>query len=341
MEIQLCKKCGFILNTRPGLGDTDGVCSACINYEKKKDIDFSARQKWLTQYIKDNKTNPDYDCLVAVSGGKDSTVIVRKLFEEHEVRKILLVNITDEFTKTRAGIQNLNNIVEQYNCDLITFRLNPTKLRTRMLEDLENSLNPLKWLEQELYRIPIEIAKRFNIKIAFFGENSDFEYGSAEDLYIYHKDSDEETKVIFMGAIHSYEASHWCELAKEVGFIDLNYYNEWQRQGVLENYSQIDSIGYLMGIWTKFVKFGFARVSDMASRFVRAGLMTYKQAQLLISENDYICDPTSMRDMCRFLNISEEYFKELVDKHANTELVVKDINGVWRRKDYYNNGGGM
>lgn len=333
MAIRICKKCGFILGTRPHLKEVDGVCSACINHEKKKEVDFESRQKWLTDYIKENKTSEKYDCMVAVSGGKDSTTIVRKLFENHDVKRVLLLNITDEFTHTKAGVHNLNNLVENYNCDLVTYRINPKELKESMYKGLVEELNPLKWLEEEIYKIPLDMARKFNIKLLFYGENPSFEYGSSEELDIFHPASTEDLKVIYMGAIYPYAAQEWYKIAKEVGFVDLNYYNEWQRQGQLENYSQIDSIGYHMGIWTKFVKFGFQRVSDMACRFVRDGELTKEQALQLIKEQDHICDPTSKRDFCRSVGISEEFFDEMVDKHANRELVVKDINGVWRRKD--------
>jgi len=332
-HIKLCKKCGFILGTRPNLKDIDGVCTACINHDKKKNIDFISRQKWLTDYIIDNKTNPEYDCLVAVSGGKDSTTIVRRLFENHGVKKILLVHLTDEFTHTQAGIHNLNNIVQKYNCDLVSFRINPNELSDSMKKGLEVDLHPLKWLEEQIYSKPIDIAKSFNIKLVFYGENAEFEYGSSEELEIFHHTSTDNLKIIYMGAIYPYAAQEWYAVASEVGFRDLTYYNEWQRQGQLEYYSQIDSVGYNMGVWTKFVKFGFQRVSDMACRFVRDGLLSYEQAQLLIRENDYKCDPTSKRDFCRTIGINEQFFDEMVDKHANHDLVVKDINGIWRRKD--------
>lgn len=332
-EIRTCKKCGFILGTRPNLKDKDGICSACSNYEKKKGIDFKSRQEWLTPYIKENKTNAKYDCLVAISGGKDSTTIVRKLFENHEVKKILLVNVTEEFTHTKTGIHNINNIVEKFNVDLITFRINPKELAESMIQGLTEQLHPLMWLEEQIYQIPLEIARNYGIKLVFYGENAEFEYGSSETLEIFHPASDDNLKVIYLGAIYPYSAQEWCKSAKEVGFIDLNHYNEWQRHGQIENYSQVDSIGYNMGVWTKFVKFGFQRVSDMACRFVRDGDITLEQAQLLIKQQDYICDPSSKRDFCRTVGITEEYFDQMVDKHANEDLVVKDINGAWRRKD--------
>jgi len=332
-NIRLCKRCGFILGTRPNLKDVDGVCSACINHDKKPGIDYKSRQEWLTQYIAENKTNQKYDCLVAVSGGKDSTTIVKKLFENHGVKKVLLLNVSEEFTHTKTGIHNINNIINRYNCDLLTLRINPKELAEHMKNDFIELLNPLKWLEEMIYIAPVELAKNYNIKLVFYGENAEFEYGSSETLEVFHKESTDDMKIIYMGAIYPYSAQDWFKEAQDVGFWDLNHLNEWQRQGQIENYSQIDSIGYNMGVWTKFVKFGFQRVSDMACRFVRDGVMTYEQAQLLIKEKDYICDPASKRDLCRTIGITEEYFDEMVDKHANRNLVVKDINGVWRRKD--------
>jgi diphthamide synthase (EF-2-diphthine--ammonia ligase) len=333
MEIKLCKKCGFILGTRPNLKDIDGICSACINYEIKKTIDFKSRQEWLTKYIAENKTNEKYDCLIAVSGGKDSTTILKYLFENHGIKKALLVNITDEFTQTETGKRNRNNLINRYNSDMITFRINPQELAERMRIDLESSLNPIKWLEEQIYKIPLEFARSYDIKLVFYGENAGFEYGSSKTLEIFHETSTDDLKIIYLGAIYPYCAYEWYNSAKEAGFIDLNVLNEWQRHGQIENFSQIDSIGYNMGIWTKFVKFGFQRVSDIACRYVRENLLTYDKAQQLIKEMDYICDPASKRDFCHTVDITETYFDQMVDKHANKDLVVKDINGRWRRKD--------
>lgn len=332
-EIRTCKKCGMILGTRPNLKEVDGVCSACINHEKRKNVDFESRQKWLTQYIKENKTNEKYDGLVAVSGGKDSTVIVRKLFENHGVKKLLLVNVTEEFTKTRTGKENLDNILQKYNCDLITWRLNPNELAETMRKDFEEYCFPLKTLEEYIYQVPLDIARMYNIKLVFYGENAEYEYGGNEELEIFHPASTDDLKIIFMGAIYPYEAHEWYKMAQEVGFKDLNYYNEWQRHGQIEMYSQIDSIGYNMGVYTKFVKFGFQRVSDMACRFVRAGLITKEQAHQYIKDYDWQIDPTSKRDFCRKAGITEEHFDEIIDRFANKEIMVKDLNGHWRRKD--------
>lgn len=332
-EIRTCKKCGFILGTRPNLKEFDGVCSACINEDKKEEIDFKGRQKWLTQYIKDNKTSPEYDCVVAVSGGKDSHMIVKRLIENHGVKNPLLVSVYDEFTHSQAGVYNIDNMANEYNLDHIKFRCQPKSFCEHTRSDFETYLHPLIWIEKKIYEIPLDIAKRYGIKLVFYGENSAFEYGAAEELDIFHPASTDNLKVIFLGAIYPFSISDSLEQAQAIGFRDLDYYNEWQRQGCIENYMQIDSLGYIVHTWCKFIKFGFARTTDIACRYVREGKLTKEQAELLIKERDYICDPAAKRDFCKTLNITAEHFDEVVDKFANRDLLVKDINGVWKRKD--------
>ncbi len=331
--IRLCKECAFILGTRPGLRDVNDVCMPCINNKKKASIDFSARQAWLTQYIQKNITSDEYDCVIAVSGGKDSHVIVGHLKEFHGIKKPLLVTVCDEFTMTQAGEYNRKNIADVFACDHILFRCNSQEFLAHTLKDFEEKLNPLLWIEERLYLLPIRIAKKFGIKLVFFGENSDFEYGGAEELDIFHPASDDETSVIFMGAIYPYSTDYFYRYAKKYGFKDLKDFEEWPRTGSIERFAQIDSIAYIVHLWCKFPKFGFQRVSDMACRFVREGRLTREQAAQYISDYDHMLDETAKVDFCRTIGITETYFNEVVDRHTNRQLVAKDVNGTYKRLD--------
>ena len=183
--------------------------------------------------------------------------------------------------------------------------------------------------------MPLQIARKFGINLVFYGENSDFEYGGAENLEIFHPSSDEQTKLIFLGAIYPYSNWDSYEVASEIGFKDLDAFHEWYRQGSVDSFCQIDSVGYMVHLWCKFIKFGFQRVSDMACRFVREGKLTREQAMEYIRERDFQLDPYAKWDFCRCIGITEEEFDATVDKFANQELLVKDRNGCWRRKDLY------
>lgn len=335
MEIKKCKKCGFVLGTRPGLKDKDGVCLACANYHRKEKIDWKKRQEWLTQFIQEHKNpNAPWECVVGVSGGKDSCAIVKRLIEHHGVKKILLVHVCDEFTQSKAGQYNLDNLVRTYGLDLINFRCDPKTFVEETKKSFFEELHPLKWIEQQLYAKPLEIAKAFNVPLVFMGENSAFEYGESEECEIFHPASNDDFKVIFMGSIWPYSNLDSLEQAKEIGFKTLeDFPDDWQRQGSADSFTQIDSKGYMMQHWTKFIKFGFQRVSDMACRLVREGLLTKEQAEQMIRDSDWICDPLAKKDFCRTIGITEKEFDETVDRFANTDLLVKDANGHWRRKD--------
>lgn len=318
---RLCKLCGFPLGTRPGLLEVDGVCQSCINVANKVNIDFKARQEWLTRYIAENKTNDTYDCVVAVSGGKDSHAIVKRLYEEHGVKNALLVSVTDEFTHTKAGKHNIDNLVTRYNCDHITFRCAPQTFKTETLKDFENELHPLKWIEEKIYKIPVEIAKAYGIKLVFFGENSAYEYGTSTELDIIKPTGEKldyfnEVEIIYMGAIWPYSITDSLEQARSIGFKDLDDFNEWKREGSIDQFTQIDSVAYIVQLWTKWPKFHFQRVADIACRYVREGKLTREEARALIDKHDHILDPAAKADFCQTIGISEEYFDQVVEKHT-------------------------
>lgn len=329
--MRLCSVCGFPLGTRPGLIEQDGICQACINNEAKNAIDFTGRQKWLTDYIAENKTHPKYDCLIAISGGKDSHMIVRRLFENHGVKNALVVSVTDEFTHTQAGQHNINNLIRRYNCDHITIRCEPETFRRETLKDFEETLHPLKWIEEKIYSAPIDMARAFGIKLVFYGENSAFEYGTSRTLDILHPASSEDLKIIYMGAIYPYSILDSLIQARGIGFKDLDDFHEWKRQGSIDQYTQIDSIAYIIQLWTKYVKFGFQRVADIACRFVREGTMTRECARNIIDARDYICDPEAKADFCQCIGITAEHFDTVVAKHANKDIV-EFREGAWHVK---------
>lgn len=335
MQIRRCRKCGFILGTRPNLKDKEGVCLACSNCYRKQEIDWKARQDWLTHYIAENKNpNVEWDCVVGVSGGKDSYAIVKRLVTVHGAKKPLLVHVCDEFTPSKAGIQNLDNLVKTYDVDLINFRVSPQTFIAETRKSFFEEFHPLKWVEQQIYSKPLEIAAAFKIPLVFMGENPAFEYGESEQCDIFHPASTNKLKMIFMGAIWPYSILDSLSQAKEIGFKTLeDFIDDWQRQGNADAFSQIDSKGYMIQHWTKFIKFGFQRVSDVACRFVRDGILTKEQAEQMIRDTDWVCDPLAKADFCRTIGITEEEFDWTADQFANQDILKKDVNGNWRRKD--------
>lgn len=329
--MNICKECSMP-STRPGSNFQNQVCLACRNYKERGKINWVERQNELKKICKERIAEKgEYDCVCPVSGGKDSTFIVSELVNLG--MRPLLVTVIDEFTKTKAGRHNINNIASRFNLDHIVFRHSPQTFKEMTLKDFENELHPLKWLEDKIYQTPIRIAKLYKIPLVFFGENSAYEYGNTDKLDMLHPLSDSEIKIFFFFSFYPYDEIDVMRKAKNQGFKDLDDFGEWFRQGNVENFTQIDSFAYIIHLWTKFPKFGFQRVSDIASRMVRRNHISKEQADLLIKERDYICDPAAKRDFCNALEITEEYFDKIVDQHANRDILSKDVNGNWRRAD--------
>lgn len=209
MEQMYCKRCGFPLGRRPNLYEENGVCGACINDDIKKNINFKERQKWLTEYIKEHKSDSEYDAVVAVSGGKDSCMIVKRLIENHGIQNLLLVTCSDPFTMTEAGKHNIQNLAEYYDLDLIVYKYKPQSAKREILHDFENELNPMKAFEDRLSgknSFPVRVAKQFGIPLVFYGENAPFEYGDegVKELEIFSPASTDEVSVIYFCAIYPY-----------------------------------------------------------------------------------------------------------------------------------------
>jgi hypothetical protein len=98
------------------------------------------------------------------------------------------------------------------------------------------------------------------------------------------------------------------EFSRNRGFKTLDDTGEWKRQGYIEQYDQIDTVGYLTHTWFKFPK--------------------YK----LVNEEDYKLDPKMLADFLDFIDYEEEDFWNVVDRFANKAIVEKK-GGVWRLKE--------
>ena len=52
----------------------EGLCRTCVSQGQKDSIDWFARQEALSKILQDakDKAGNNYDCIVPISGGKDS-----------------------------------------------------------------------------------------------------------------------------------------------------------------------------------------------------------------------------------------------------------------------------
>jgi len=97
--IRFCARCLYP-ETKPDLWfDDRGVCSACIGFEGRKAVDWDDRKKQFTELTGRyrSKNGNNYDCIVPVSGGKDSTYQVIRLLQ-HGLNPLCVTSMTDSLS---------------------------------------------------------------------------------------------------------------------------------------------------------------------------------------------------------------------------------------------------
>ena len=177
-QLRYCTKCLFP-ETKPDLFfDESGVCSACKAAELKfAKIDWKQREKDFRTIIDQFKLRDDqigYDCLIPVSGGKDST------YQAYFIKEVYGMNplcVCFETTReTELGRRNLSNI-SKMGIDVIHFHKNYPAYRSMVIEGFKRVGDEMWPNHSGIFTLPILVAIKFNIKLIIWGENPQQEYG--------------------------------------------------------------------------------------------------------------------------------------------------------------------
>lgn len=176
--LKICKNC-IQPDTRPGIYfDQNGICGACLWNQEKNQINWLEREKELSQIAQWAKESVrgNYDCVIGVSGGKDSTkqaIIAR----EKLGLRCLLVNFQPDGI-TELGKKNIENLRKQ-GFDLISIRPDPKIMKSLVRYDFFKWLNPVKATEFALWSSTYIIADKFDIPLIIQGENPGLTLGTS------------------------------------------------------------------------------------------------------------------------------------------------------------------
>jgi N-acetyl sugar amidotransferase len=301
-----------------------------------------------------------------VSGGKDSHYQVNLMKNVMHMNPILL-SVEDNFPMTEAGKHNLQNISEEFGCEIISLKPNRKAQKKLMRYMFENYGKPTWYIDRLIYTYPLNMASRLNTPLLVYGENVSYEYGGGDDKETYsargilkngvasgvdEKELVEKAGVsihdlvdtrapeeglldkldpIYISYFVPWNSFANYEFAKKHGFHDLSH--EWDRRNHVENFDQVDSRAYLVHAWLKYPKFGHAAATDYSARMVRYGMITREEAQRLVKEHDAYLDELCVRDFCTFCGYTETEFWNIIDTLYNTELFEKNDMGQWVLKN--------
>ena len=361
-----CKSC-VLPDTRPGIViDGDGVCNACKNsHRKHAEIDWGVRENAFSQLVESIKSRTNrFDCLIPVSGGKDSTWQVIQCLE-YGLRPLAVTWKTP--ARTSIGQRNLDNLV-RLGVDHIDWRVNPEVEKKFMLKALERFGSTAIPMHMALFNIPLNIALKFKIPLVVWGENSAFEYGSADeelmgfyldrkwlqrygvthgttaqdwvdddlsekDLSSYFGPTDEELnqsdiRAIFLGYYFKWDVETSFKVAKAYGFEADN-----EPHTGIYNYADIDDDFISIHHWIKWYKFGITRSFDNLSLEIRNSRLTREKAIEMLKIRGEEKPVADIRKFCVFTGISEARFFDIVESYRNRDIWSRD-GSVWKILDF-------
>ena len=163
--MKFCKKCVYP-ETKPDLTfDSDGICDACRSAQLKEKINWRDREKEFGKLVEKfrNKSGNNYDCVIPVSGGKDSHYQTYVCKVKYGLNPLL---VSFEPTPlSRLGEKNLLNISKSFGCDLVHFRKNPN-VYVKLAKIAFERVGDHSWPNHVgIYTTPTRIAMNFHIPL--------------------------------------------------------------------------------------------------------------------------------------------------------------------------------
>ena len=372
--MQYCSRCMYPVNSRPTIiFDDEGVCSGCRYHEARGRIDWEERGRWFKELVNEykgkSKKSNHYDCIIPVSGGKDShfqTYLMKEVFGMNP----LLVSYNHAFN-TKAGVRNLSNLVNRFGCDLVRFTANPESVR-RISSHMLKKVGDITWhYHAGITTFPIQTAVRYKIPLIVWGEEGfaeltgmfthdymveftkwkrkehDMRGYEPEDLvadptsgitwrdvapYVYP--TDEEIEEVGVRGIYLSNFINWDAKGQAELMVDKYGFEILQRRRdrTFNLFSKIDDHANDVHDYLKYLKFGYGRATDDASTEIRTGRMTREEGIELVKEYDSAC-PSTLDTYLDFLSVTEQEFYDSVESMRDLDIWEKDSSGTWVVKD--------
>ena len=350
-NLKYCSRCCMPETTEGINFDSFGVCKACRASEEKMRIDWSKREKALKRILFDakKKSKDNYDCMVPISGGKDSAFQLHVLTRVYGLKPLAVTFSHNWYS--RVGWDNLWNVLEKLDVDHIMYtpkRSLVNKLAKRSLKKIGDSC----WhCHAGILSFPLHIAVKFNVKLLVFGESPAefsgrdtffdqtfkmntasnlcdiFMNGSVRDgpnsmiddeilkqeLVLFYPPSKAELQSNNIQSIYLGDYVFW-DHERQMNLLKRDY--GWKEDNVEGNYKRYKSVECKMpGVhdYSKFIKRGYGRSTDFVSQDVRNGLMTREEAFKIAKKFDSK-RPKALDYYLKITGYSEDEFISILKK---------------------------
>lgn len=370
--MKYCKNC-IQPDTRPNSQFTnEGLCPACNYFVQLKEVDWGERYEILQDLVSQHKSTSihhNYDCIIGVSGGKDSTRQALWVRDKLGLKPLLVCLAYPPEQVTERGCDNIANLME-LGFDILISGPSPIVWRDLMRDSFDKFCNWARSTELALFSCVPQIAIKYKIPLIFWGENPGLQLG---DLKTLGKSGYDGNNLKYMntlsGASYEWLLEKGQSLEKIIPYIypsqdefELNriqivylgwFLGDWSlvknglysavnglkiRKDNVSNTADLHGVTSLDEDWViinqliKYYKYGFGRATDYCNEEIRLGRMTREEAIEIASKYDAACSDEYLISFCEYLKISPEYFWQKVQSNLNKNLFDITDSGKFIKK---------
>ncbi|MEQ8170228.1 MAG: N-acetyl sugar amidotransferase [Candidatus Eremiobacterota bacterium] len=371
-----CKRCLYPANHPLKITfNKEGVCSGCQVHEEKDYLDWNYRSNLLKNIFDNyrNASGQNYDCIIPVSGARDSYFIVHTVKNVYKMHPLLVTY--NKHYNTKIGIRNLAYLRTLLGCDILTLTVSPETVK-KITRCTIKKMGSIYWhciAGQTVF--PVQIAVRFKIPLIIWGvhqgcdqvgmfshldevemtrkyrKDHDLMGYEAEDLidrsdgidendvrqYMYPYDK--EIEKVGVRGIYLSNYIRWDSKKQHEMMIELYGYETTTQHRTFDTYNDVDCFHYSdLHDYIKFLKWGYGKVIDHASREIRLKRLTREEGILLVKYYQAISpDLKKISLFLDWLGMNEEEFFYYINLMRD-QAIWKDKKGEsWELVDSIEN----
>lgn len=369
--MKYCSNC-LQPDTRPNTVFTpEGICPACDYWARLADVDWQERYEILEDLLAQYPRRPGqhWDCIIGVSGGKDSTRQALWVRDKLGLNPLLACLSYPPEQVTERGVDNVSTLIE-HGFDLVMSAPAPGVWQGLMKGAFDKFTNWARSTELALFSSVPQLAIRYNIPLILWGENPGLQLG---DLKTLGKTGYDGNNLRYMNTL-SGAALDWMletgvDLKKLIPYqyptpeefdqhalqvVYLGWFlGDWSltnngmyasASGLVLRDDPVENTGDLRGVtsldedWVtlnqmiKYYKFGFGRVTDYCNEEIRHGRMPRDRGIELVRQYDDSCSYQYIAQFCDYIGIDTAQFWHQVHASVNKDLFTVHNDGRISRK---------
>lgn len=363
--MRYCTKCVYpSAAAAPLTFDENGVCSGCRVYGQKQNVNWENRFDRLKNLLGMYRGEGQYDCIIPVSGGKDS------YFQTHVITKVLglkpLLVTYHGNNYLPVGERNLLRMREVFDVDHVIFKPS-VKTLVKLNRLCFRKMGDMNWHAHcGISTYPVQEAVRNNVSLLIWGEHGymdlagmygyndfvemtakyrlehtqrgfdwndmieDTEKLTEKDLLWAKYPTDKELDRVGVRGIYLNNYLDW-DANKQVEIIKREYGFEVSDEKFDRTYRTMSNLDDMHenGVhdYLKYVKFGYGRATDHACKDIRSGAMTREMGIKMVRQYDHV-KPRDLKRWLSYVGMGEDEFDTIADTFRDPRVWSK-VDGEW------------